>query len=160
MPVADSGFSRGAPTYYYRPQRSCGQGNIFTRVCHSFCSQGGVCLNACWDNTTPPSGHILPGADTPPRTRHPPGTSPPGKQTPAYCLRAVGMHPTGMHSCFANFFADNCMKMKEYDRGRGGGGHSLRPLGSTTVSIALQKVDSLQSCRSIGNVHHLRLSSF
>ena len=25
----------------YRPQRSCGQGNIFTPVCHSFCSQGG-----------------------------------------------------------------------------------------------------------------------
>ena len=25
----------GALTYYYRPQRSCGQGNIFTPVCHS-----------------------------------------------------------------------------------------------------------------------------
>ena len=25
----------------YRPQRSCGQGNIFTPVCQSFCSQGG-----------------------------------------------------------------------------------------------------------------------
>ena len=28
---------------YYWPQRSCGQGNIFTPVCHSFCSQGGCC---------------------------------------------------------------------------------------------------------------------
>ena len=41
----------------YRPQRSCGQGNIFTPVCHSV--HGGVCPSACWD-TTPP------GADTPP----------------------------------------------------------------------------------------------
>ena len=29
-------------TYYYRPKRSFGQGNNFTPVCHSFCSQGGV----------------------------------------------------------------------------------------------------------------------
>ena len=54
----------------YRPRRSCGQGNIFTPVCHSFCSQGGcVCLSACWDT---------PRADTPPEqtplSRHPPGT--------------------------------------------------------------------------------------
>ena len=27
--------------FYYRPKRSFGQGNIFTPVCHSFCSQGG-----------------------------------------------------------------------------------------------------------------------
>ena len=26
---------------HYRPKRSFGQGNIFTSVCHSFCSQGG-----------------------------------------------------------------------------------------------------------------------
>ena len=25
----------------YRPKRSFGQGNIFTSICHSFCSQGG-----------------------------------------------------------------------------------------------------------------------
>ena len=34
-----------APGYrkqiYYRPKRSFGQGNIFTPVCHSFCSRGG-----------------------------------------------------------------------------------------------------------------------
>ena len=29
--------------HLYRPKRSFGQGNIFTSVCHSFCSQGG-CL--------------------------------------------------------------------------------------------------------------------
>ena len=47
----------------YRPQRSCGQGNIFTPVCHSV-HRGGVCLSACWD--TPPSRHSPPGS----RLRH------------------------------------------------------------------------------------------
>ena len=28
--------------FHYRPKRSFGQGNIFTSVCHSFCSRGGV----------------------------------------------------------------------------------------------------------------------
>ena len=80
-------------TYYYRPQRSCGQGNIFTPVCHSFCSQGGregVCLSACWDTTTPPGSDTTPPrsdttppdqADTP-QTRQPPWTrqTPPGSR--------------------------------------------------------------------------------
>ena len=35
-----------------------------------FCSQGGVCLSACWD-TTPPPGTSPP----PPQTRHPPAQS-------------------------------------------------------------------------------------
>ena len=52
--------------YNYRPQRSCGQGNIFTPVCHSV--HGGFCLSACWDTT--------------PRTRHPPEQSTPLEQTP------------------------------------------------------------------------------
>ena len=56
-------------TLCYWPQRSCGQGNIFTPVCHSFCSQGGVCLSAC-----------------PPVSRHPPGsrhpTNPHGSRPP------------------------------------------------------------------------------
>ena len=101
---------------YYRPQRSCGQGNIFTPVCHSFCSQSGVCLSACWD-TTPHPPEQTPPEQTPPRSRHPPGadippgadppeqtlpgaetppeqtppeqTPPPRKQNPAYGLRAV-----------------------------------------------------------------------
>ena len=115
---------------YYRPQRSCGQGNIFTPVCHSFCSPGGVCLSACWDTTprsrhppeqtppwdqTPQSRHPqeqTPPVQTPPWDQTPPGAdnplgpdppwdqSPPGKQTPANSLRAAGTHPTGMHSCF------------------------------------------------------------
>ena len=95
---------------HYWPQRSCGQGNIFTPVCHSFCSQGGICLSACWDTSpqqTPPRPDTTPRPDTPPGTRpppssrQPPGADPlPGKQTPAYGLRAAGTHPTGMHSFF------------------------------------------------------------
>ena len=57
---------------YYRPQRSCGQGNVFTGVCHSFCSQGGL-------RRTPPR------AGRPPQTRkNPPGTreNPPGRENP------------------------------------------------------------------------------
>ena len=88
---------------FYRPQRSCGQGNIFTPVCHSFCSWGeGVCLSACWDTTPPPQsrspqsrppwsrppfeadippGQTPPGADTPPKQTHP-GADTPRGQTP------------------------------------------------------------------------------
>ena len=66
----------------YRPQRSCGQGNIFTPVCHSFCSRGGVCLSACWDTHHPPQtrdpptppGAETPLGQTPPRTETPPGS--------------------------------------------------------------------------------------
>ena len=75
------------PMAYYRPQRSCGQGNVFTGVCLSTGGEG-VCLSACWDARPPQPGR-------PPR----PGRHPPGKQTPAYGLRAAGKHPTGMHSC-------------------------------------------------------------
>ena len=86
---------------FYRRQWSCGQGNIFTPVCHSV-HRGGVCLSACWDTTYPPSRHPSPpppGVDTPreadtPRSRHPPGADtareadtpgsrhPPWEQTP------------------------------------------------------------------------------
>ena len=81
----------------YRPQRSCGQGNIFTPVCHSFCSQGGVGgLPQCMLGYHPPgSRHPPPGADTPlgadtpwsrpPRSRHPP----PREQTPPTRERGV-----------------------------------------------------------------------
>ena len=106
-------------TVFYWPQQSCGQGNIFTPVCHSV-HRGGFCLSACWDTTTPlgpdppeqtpppradlpgtrPPQADPPGADTP-WTRYAPDQTPipPGKQTPAYGLRAAGTHPTGMHSC-------------------------------------------------------------
>ena len=67
--------------HYYRPQRSCGQGYVFTRVCDSVHGGGS------------------PGRETPPDRQTPP---PPRKQTPEYGLRAAGTHPTGMHACLSH----------------------------------------------------------
>ena len=53
--------------YIYRPQRSCGQGYVFTRVCDSV--HGGVS----------PAGRTPPGKETPLARKHPP---PPGKENP------------------------------------------------------------------------------
>ena len=98
--------------YFYRPQRSCGQGNVFTGVCLS--TRGGGCLPQCMlgchtppgtrqtpPDREPPPMENPPGWRAPPRwrTTTPPDGGPPGKQTPAYGLRAAGTHPTGMHSC-------------------------------------------------------------
>ena len=87
---------------FYRPQRSCGQGNTFTLVCHSV--HKGGCRSTCWDTnppgTRPPPRTRPPRDQTPPQSRHPPrDQTPPRKLTPAYGLRAAGTHPTGMHSC-------------------------------------------------------------
>ena len=43
----------------YRPQTKLRKGNVFTPVCQSFCSQGGVCPSVCWD-TLPPTSHPPP----------------------------------------------------------------------------------------------------
>ena len=44
------------------------KGYVFKPVCQSFCSQGGVCLSACWD--TPPGQTPPPlRAETPPSRR-------------------------------------------------------------------------------------------
>ena len=102
--------------FYYRPQRSCGQGYVFTRVCDSV-NRGGSLENPPGTRQPPPPG---PGNHTPPGTRQPPqdqSTTPPGtrqppprtrqkppsphfwKNTAAYGQWAAGTHPTGMHSC-------------------------------------------------------------
>ena len=65
-------------SYCYRPQRSCGQGYVFTCVCDSV-NKGGVCLSACWDITSPGSRHPL-GADTPQEQTHPQQQTPPGSR--------------------------------------------------------------------------------
>ena len=54
---------------FYRTQRSCGQGNVFTGVCLS--TGGGICLSACWDAIPPPGTR-----QTPPG----PGRPPPGSR--------------------------------------------------------------------------------
>ena len=66
--------------YHYRPQRSCGQGNVFTGVCLSTGGEG-VCLSACWDAIPPPDGEP-PRMETPPDGDPLDGEPPPGWRTP------------------------------------------------------------------------------
>ena len=93
-------------------KRSLGQGDVFTLVCHSFCTQGG--LPQCMLGYHTPSGSRPPRPDTPvpPWSRIPLGAdpvdqahAPSWEQTPLggvhagrYGQRACGTHPTGMHS--------------------------------------------------------------
>ena len=53
-----------------------------------------------------PLGRHPPRADTPRQTPPPPGQTPPppGRHPPRW-LMSGGTHPTGMHSCFADFFS-------------------------------------------------------
>ena len=66
---------------YYRPQRSCGQGNIFTPVCHSVHGGGGMSEADTPPGSDPP-GQTHPGSDTPPVSTPPPGQMPPLGQIP------------------------------------------------------------------------------
>ena len=71
----------GSFFFHYRPQRSCGQGNIFTPVCHSV-HGGGVSASVHAgipppradtprEQTPPPGSRHTPPEQTPPRSRHP-----------------------------------------------------------------------------------------
>ena len=104
----------------YRPQRSCGQGNIFTPVCHSVHGGGSASVHAGiphspWEQTPPEQ---TPSQDHNPRTRHPPGpvtpphprdqVHPPGLGTPPQDqLHPLGpstppdqVHPPIVFGCF------------------------------------------------------------
>ena len=78
---------QNSPEYIYRPQQSC-EGYLFTPVCQSFCSQGGLaqCMLGCQTPSpdqasprpgTPPvqapprAGTPSPLEQAPPRSRHP-----------------------------------------------------------------------------------------
>ena len=123
-------------THFYRPQRSCGQGNVFTGVCLSTGGRGSASVHAGMPYPSPPGPgrHTPPGPGRPPRDLAdppqdqadpprdqadppPPGTwqttPPPGKQTPAYGLRAAGTHPTGMHSCLCLCYHGRCVKLEQ-----------------------------------------------
>ena len=66
---------------YYRPQRSCGQGNVFTSVCLST----GGCLPQCMLGYPPRPGRHPPWTRQTPRTRHtttPPPSPGPGRPLP------------------------------------------------------------------------------
>ena len=99
---------------HYRPQRSCGQGNVFTGVCLSTGGEG-VCLSACWDAIPPwirwpPPGtgrHPPPGPGRPPRpVRHPPRSgSPPGtRQTPPREADSSIRSTSGRYASYWNAF--------------------------------------------------------
>ena len=130
MPLVDmGGVETRAPfrtnsLHFYRPQQSCGQGYVFTRVCHSVHRGGSPGREdpppagrtpPRTRQTTPRAGRTpRPGrpppqdqADHPPAGR-PPGPGrpppPPGKQTAEYGLRATGTHPSGLHSCHTCFW--------------------------------------------------------
>ena len=57
----------GMYSCYYRPQRSCGQGNIFTPVCHSVHRGGSASMHA--GIPTPPDQVDPPGPGRPPLHR-------------------------------------------------------------------------------------------
>ena len=52
--------------FIYRPQQSCGQGNIFRSMCQEFCSQGGTTWAGKPPGQVHPPGQVLPPAGTPP----------------------------------------------------------------------------------------------
>ena len=66
----DEWFQNLLARTHYRPQRSCGQGYVFTCVCDSV-HRGVVCLSACWDTTPPPRRRHPPPKKPPPGRRHP-----------------------------------------------------------------------------------------
>ena len=77
--------------HFYRPQRSCGQGNIFTPVCHSVHRGGSASVHAAMPpptKETPPSCQGDPpkgGTPTeggPPKKEAPPRRRPPWKEIP------------------------------------------------------------------------------
>ena len=74
-----------ARIYYYRQQRSCGQGNIFTPVCHSVHRGVSASEHAGipppWEQTSPSADTPL--EQTPPKQTHPPEQTPP-EQTPPW----------------------------------------------------------------------------
>ena len=89
------------PLHYYQPQRSCGQGNIFTPVCHSVHRGGRV-----WGR--PPRGADTPLGQTPPRSDTPPPQRSDSPPPPGSRLRhTVNERP--VHSCYVYF--SHCQTM-------------------------------------------------
>ena len=70
--------------YFYRPQRSCGQGNIFAPVCHSIhnVAGGGVSASVLAGMPHAPSWEQAPGSRHTPGSRSPPGCRSPWEQIP------------------------------------------------------------------------------
>ena len=94
-----------------------GQGNVFTGVCDSV-NRGGVCLSACWWDTTtttthprirpPPLEQISPLEQTPPPEQTPPGLDRPEQtppdQTPPREADSRIQSPSGRYTYYWNAF--------------------------------------------------------
>ena len=83
--------------HFYRPQRSCGQGNIFTPVCHSVHRGGGVVVVSHKAlRQTPPDQAHCPHLD---QAHHPPGPgTPPSRTRHTTPLDQAHHHPPTRHS--------------------------------------------------------------
>ena len=80
--------------YIYRPQRSCGQGNIFTPVCHSVHRGGSASMHV---GIPPPLRIRPPRADTPlPREQTPPRPGTPPDQAPPQSRPPWTRHPPAL----------------------------------------------------------------
>ena len=81
---------------FYRPQTKLREGNLFTPVCQSFCSQGDVHgrrsvhgRGCAWQGTCVAGGGMRGG----------------GVWAGEMATEAGGTHPTGMHSCYGNILS-------------------------------------------------------
>ena len=96
--------------YFYWPQQSCGQGNIFTPVCHSV-HRGGLpqCMLGYHPpreqsplEQTPQSRHPL-GQTPPPPEQTPPKQTPPWEQTPPEADSSI-RSTSGRYASYWNAF--------------------------------------------------------
>ena len=87
---------------YYRPQRSCGQGNIFAPVCHSVHRGASASVHAGiplpqstppWEHTPPSPRADTPQEQTPPQSRHPREQTPQSRHPPGIRHPPGSRHP-------------------------------------------------------------------
>ena len=121
LPIHFSAYIPRKTNFYY-PQTKLREGNVFTPVCQSFCSQGGgesaqppyadlgigqtPWMQTPWQTLgglgRPPLDGEPPGGPHPLSRPHP-GCRPPMDETsppPGIRQQAGGTHPTGMYTCF------------------------------------------------------------
>ena len=109
------------------PANEVCEGYVFTPVCQSFCSQGGVASVHAGSRPTSPGADPL-GADTAPQEQTPPPpeqtpweqTSPREQTPPAQCMlgdtanKVGGTHPTGMHTCYLKEIIQTCSDVPKF----------------------------------------------
>ena len=111
---ADLGFAGGGgwgtTTYYYRPQRSCGQGYVFTRVCDSVHRGGGG--SPC------PGGWGRENAPGPGRPPSPPDQATPPREADSRIRSTSGRYASYWNAfLFGQIFPKTARKWTKLDRG-------------------------------------------